>query len=222
VLILKSTPRVESFHDARASRNAIAKFYSSKKVETVNPFFSNSQDTIKRLQEIESYGYGISWALVAAGIRLGLLDAHWVCDFATHRIEDAADTELPTIACLTSSSLTPNEVLGYLGELLNIRDDFHNYNVAVRKWLVFELNNILNRGEAVVKLKDLAEEDDERIVEVFTELSHIEPLLQCERNQEPIWVPEIHGYGFAHILAQIIREFRRWLANEKTWIANQG
>ncbi len=185
-------------------------------------FFANSQNTVKRLQGIESYGYGISWALVAAGVKLGLVDANWVCDFATHKIEDATDAELPTIACLTSSSLTPNEVLEYLGELLNIRDDFQNYYVAVRKWLVFELDNILNRGEATLKLTDLTEEDDRRIVPIFTELSDIEPLLQCERNQEPIWVPKICGYGFAHSLAQIIREFRRWLEIEKTWIVSQG
>jgi hypothetical protein len=187
----------------------------------MSQFFSNSQDTIKRLHEMESYGYGISWAVAAAGVNLGLLDAHWVSGFATHKIEEASDAELPTVACLTSGSLTPNEVQGYLGELMSIRDEFRNYDVSLRKWLVFELDKILNHGEAVLKFQNLAEEDDERIVAVFTELLHIEPLLQCERNQEPIWVPEIHGYGFAHILDQIIREFRHWLANEKIWIANQ-
>lgn len=191
------------------------------KIVAMKRFNSNTQDTIKRLQEMESYGYDVSWALVAAGIKLGFLDAHWICDYATQKIEDVSDAELPTVACLTSRSLTPNEVLGYLGELLRIQDDFRSYDVAVRKWLVFELDNILNRGETVLKFKDLAQEDDKRVLKFFRELSDIEPFLQCERNQEPIWVPEIIGYGFAHWLDKTIHEFRRLLEIEKTWIADQ-
>jgi hypothetical protein len=178
---------------------------------------------LQKLQEANAYGYESSWGLIAAGAKLGYFSHTDISEYAMQMIENATDEQLPAIAWLTSHSLTKDEQIGWLSELSEIETGIYWFGVwvAERQWLVIELELLLNKAEQTLQKTDIQEEDDPRIVEIFDELTRLHCLLETERDQEPIWMPEIFGYGFPNPLAVIVQNFNIWLEKEKNWIESQ-
>ncbi|MEY4529735.1 MAG: hypothetical protein RLZZ156_456 [Deinococcota bacterium] len=174
---------------------------------------------LQKLQQANAYGYESSWALVTAGAELGYFRYSDISDYAVQKIENATDEQLPAIACLTSHSLTRNEQIGYLVELCELENS--STWLAKRQWLLIELALLLKKAEQTLQKTDIEEEDDPRINEIFYELTRLQPLLETLRDQEPIWMPEIFGYGFPNPLAVIVQNFHNWLEKEKHWIENE-